>query len=741
MSQYKDQGKLSAGPSLFRPGHNCWRINQLFQASLVVDCADFYRAIHEAISKARHSVFIIGWDIDSRIRLLRGQDEIKARAPSVAGDFLAWKAKQNPDVQIYLLRWDASIAFMQQRELLAKRVWELKTPPNVHVWLDNTIPAGGSHHQKIILIDDEVVFTGGMDIAPQRWDERAHRPHEPERTDADGSYGPYHDIQIVLHGPAVRDFAELARWRWKHAAGFEAVPVRGNAAIGDPDIIPEAWPEVVNVHFRNMRCAIARTIPWMGSHPERFEVRQMYLDLIGKAEKFLYMENQFFSCMEMAQAINRRLKECPDLHVLLVSSYNPQGLFECEGMWAARIEFKSIVLDGIDPGRIVMAYPVIFDENRNEYYKRIHAKITAVDDSYFDVGSSNISKRSMSLDTECDLVLAATEESHMRAIADRRNDLIAEHTGMAIEDIGRIIDERKPVRALLNSEGGSGRCLREIADEDFTYQNLSKFAGPIADPAHPLLPYVYSLNPGEPHPMHNPRKHRLLLAIILFLIVFAAVVLLGAYSQWVDPDRIGAFLEMSRGTAWAFPLVCIVYVIGGLVMFPVTVLSLITAAVFGPLWGPLYAMGGALLSAAVLFGIGHFAGLKGLRRLIGEKARKIDAKLQDKGIFGMVTVRLVPIAPYSLVNLVAGISSIRFTDYMIGTFLGLLPGLIAKGFVGDALVQAFVNPSKGTYAYVGAGLLFWIALAWGTQMVMNRIRKNRIPDQQQTAYGDPHTEL
>ncbi len=720
MTQHKKQG---TGPSIFRPGHNCWRINHLFHAAMLIDCADFYRALHEAIVRAKHSIFIIGWDIDSRIRLLRGEDEKRTDIPSVAGDFLAWKARENPDIPIYLLRWDASFAFLQQRELLARRVWEFKTPPNVHVWLDNTIPAGGSHHQKIILIDDEVVFTGGMDIAPQRWDERAHRPHEPERTDSDGSYGPYHDIQIVLHGPVVQDFSELARWRWKHAAGFDAVPVR-KTDLSDPETLPPAWPSAARINFTGMRCAIARTIPWMGSHPPKFEVRQMYLDLVAKAKKFIYMENQFFTSLEIAEAINRRLRANSDLKALIVSSYNPQGLFECEGMWSARIAFKSVLEKGIDSGRVKMCYPVIYDENGKEYYKRIHSKITAIDDHYLTVASSNINNRSMTLDTECDFVLAATEETHRKAIADVRNDLIAEHTGMKKSEVNRII-ESLPVDEFLK-DGGS-RGVRELMDDKFSYQNLQKIACTIADPDRPLLPSFYSFNPGETVPMHNPRKDRFLIAALSLIAALFFIGFLTAYSDLIDPQRVSAFLETSRGTPWAFPLVCIVYVIAGLAMFPVTILSLATAAVFGPLWGPLYALSGALLSGAVLFGIGHFAGLRGVRKLIGEKVRKIDAKLQDKGVLGVVTIRLVPVAPYSLVNLAAGVSSIRFSDFMIGTFLGLLPGLIAKGFVGDSLVQAFVNPSSATYAYVAGGIIFWLVLAAATQIVINRIRKKQKP--------------
>ena len=108
--------------TLFEPGRNCWRTSRFAHGTLLVDCADFYRALHSAIVKARHRIIIVGWDIDSRIRLLRGEDEVKANAPSKAGDLLAWKAQENPGIEIFLLRWDSSITFMGQREWLAERL-------------------------------------------------------------------------------------------------------------------------------------------------------------------------------------------------------------------------------------------------------------------------------------------------------------------------------------------------------------------------------------------------------------------------------------------------------------------------------------------------------------------------------------------------------------------------------------------------------------------------------------------
>ena len=149
--------------------------------SPLIDCANYYKALHSAIVNAKHSIFIVGWDIDSRIRLLRGDEEQASEAPSVISDLLTWKAENNPNIKIYLLRWDSSLAFFAQREMWAKEVWEEKTPDNVHTELDDTIPMGGSQHQKIVVIDDEVVFSGGMDVSTNRWDTRDHPVISEER--------------------------------------------------------------------------------------------------------------------------------------------------------------------------------------------------------------------------------------------------------------------------------------------------------------------------------------------------------------------------------------------------------------------------------------------------------------------------------------------------------------------------------------------------------------------------------
>ncbi|MES3039123.1 MAG: VTT domain-containing protein, partial [Bdellovibrionota bacterium] len=664
---------------------------------------------------AKKSIFILGWDIDSGVRLLRGDDEKQNSAPSKVVDLLAWKAKENPELQIFLLRWDATIAFSAEREALPEFTWTTQTPENISIWMDTTIPVGGSHHQKIILVDDELVFTGGMDIARQRWDERSHRIHEPERTDENGGYGPYHDAQIVMDGPVTEKFAELVRWRWKNAAGYESLPIR--AFDRSAKTLVPSWPQKFPPLFKDMTCAIARTIPKMEDGVEAHEIHEMFLDLIGEAEKFIYIENQFLTSVDIATALNKRLKERPELRALLVSSYNPQGIFEREGMWAGRIDFKNIVEQGIHPDRIRMVYTGISDAIGENHCKRIHSKILVVDDKYLTVSSSNITNRSMSLDTECDVSLVAEGDDQGQLILWVRNDLIGEHTGRTAEQVAKLFETDAPLEALMNQNGIHCYTFRDIDDSQFTDKGLQSVASSFADPAKPLIVI------GKP--VRNPRIHVLMIGILITLVLAAVIIFLKQNVSKIGPDAIKAFLESSRSSPFALPIVCAMYVVGGFILFPVTVLSLATAAVFGSILGPLYGMCGAMLSATIMFGIGRWAGIKSLRKFTGDRIKKLDYQFRETGLIGVCIIRFLPIAPFTIINMAFGISSVRFFDFFAGSFLGFLPAFIAKGIVGDSLVQIFLNPTAKTVGYLVLGITLWLAFVFGSYRLAKAWQKKR----------------
>lgn len=718
---------MTSSNNIFQPGENCWVESQARFSTPLIDCANYYKALHSAIVKASHSIFIVGWDIDSRIRLLRGKDEQQSEAPSVISDLLKWKAEQNPDIKIYLLRWDSSLAFFAQREMWAKEVWEEKTPDNVETVLDDTIPMGGSQHQKIVVIDDELVFSGGMDVSTNRWDTRDHPVISEERDGPDGEYGPLHDVQIVSSGPVVVDFAKLVRWRWQRVADSSPIDIREAAQNGEDAPLPEAWPDDYPPLFENVQCALARTIPFMDEVEPAQEVRHMLLDLIKEAESVIYIENQFTTRQEIAEALNKQLKLKPELSVIIVSSYEPKGKFECEAFWASRIEFKAILENGIDANRVKLTYSSIEDMQGRKAYKRIHSKVMTIDDKYLVIGSSNLSNRSMTLDTEIDTVLYGNTPQNQEKIAQVRNDLLAEHTGRALDDMPALFESKHPVEALMHNQTAHGYVLTEVRDEVFTEHSVKNVFRALSDPEEPLIS-VPTLD-GAALPARNPRRRSIMIMIgVTIVAVLGGLMFWASQSiEWLSSDSINAFLEKSRGTYFALPTVLLVYVIGGILFFPVTVLSLAVAAIFGPIWGPIYGIMGALLSSAILFGIGKVSGNAGLRKVGGPKVAAVDEKLKRSGIVGVAAIRMFPIAPFSLVNLVAGISSIGIIQFLIGTFLGMFPPMIAKGLVGDSIAQIWQNPSVETISYLAGGIVLWGLMIWGSQKFARYYQSRKAP--------------
>lgn len=706
---------MSASASIFQQGENCWVSSKASYAAPLIDCANYYKALHSSIVKAKHSIFIVGWDIDSRIRLIRGEDEEKSEAPSVISELLAWKAEQNPDLKIYLLRWDSSLAFFAQREMWAKEVWDENTPDNVETVLDDTIPMGGSQHQKIVIIDDEVVFSGGMDVSTNRWDTRDHPVESQERDGPDGEYGPLHDVQAVYSGPLVKEFAELVRWRWLRVAESNPIDFREDARVNLDDGIPDAWPDDYEPWFENVECALARTIPFMDEVEPVQEVRNMLLDLINQAERVIYIENQFTSRQEIAEALNKRLKTCPDLNVIVVSSYEPKGRFECEAFWASRIEFKKILFKDIDPDRVIMTYSSITDEQGRSAYKRIHSKVMTIDEKYLVIGSSNLSNRSMTLDTEIDTVYYGNDEHNAAQIARVRDDLLAEHSGRDVESTAVLMKKENPARALMTGQLAHGYVLTQVNDEIFTDPSSDNLFRSLSDPEEPLI--AMPTMDGSSMPVRNPRRRTIMIGLgVLVIAVLGGLMFWASQAiPWLSADSINAFLEESRGTYFALPTVLLVYLVGGILFFPVTVLSIAVAAVFGPVWGPIYGILGALLSSATMFGVGKLLGDAGLKKIGGPKVDAVDQKLKSSGVVGVAAIRMLPIAPFSLVNLVAGISSIGLFQFLMGTFLGMFPPMIAKGLVGDSITQIFRNPSPETISYLAGGIILWGLMIWGSQ--------------------------
>ncbi len=146
------------------------------------------------------------------------------------------------------------------------------------------------------------------------------------------------------------------------------------------------------------------------------------------------------------------------------------------------------------------------------------------------------------------------------------------------------------------------------------------------------------------------------------------------------------------------------YVIGSLIVFPRPLLTLAVVMAFGPWLGFAYALLGIILAAIFTFWIGQRLGQETVRKLAGSRLNRLSQQLRHKGLLSMVTLRLVPLAPFAVINIVAGAARIRSRDFILGTFLGIMPGTLMTAILGDRLLNAIREPAVINFVLL-AGLV------------------------------------
>jgi uncharacterized membrane protein YdjX (TVP38/TMEM64 family) len=153
-------------------------------------------------------------------------------------------------------------------------------------------------------------------------------------------------------------------------------------------------------------------------------------------------------------------------------------------------------------------------------------------------------------------------------------------------------------------------------------------------------------------------------------------------------------------------------VVASLFMVPITALIVVMVAVFGPWIGGAGALVGAMLSAAAGFGAGRYLWRGRSRRLQRPRLRRLADALTDRGLISVAVVRMLPVAPFTLVNLIAGASEIRTRDYLLGSLIGMAPGIVLMTLVGDRLGAWLRHPDVANLAVVVGLAAVALALAW-----------------------------
>ncbi len=435
---------------ILAPGRNCWRIEHASRLALIVDAADYFRAVKSAILEARHAVYLIGWDFDTRINFEPEGSTLDG--PNTLGAFLRWIDKTRPDVQVYVLKWDLGVLHTLGRGAMPLTMLDWMTSSRIHLRLDGAHPPGAAHHQKIVVVDDTIAFCGGIDMTADRWDTREHADDDPRRKRPSGrAYGPWHDAATAVDGKVARALGDLARSRWLKATGVE---------LDVPPSRPPIWPKDIDSTFEDVEVAIARTQPETTREPAVREIESFCLDAIASAQSAIYWESQYFASRRIAEALAERLRERNGPDIVIVNPLSADGFLEAVTMDTARARLLDLIAEADWYKRFRIYTPVT--QKRQPIY--VHAKILIVDDRILRVGSSNINNRSMGFDTECDLIVeAAGSDARMLDLQARiisvRDDLLAEHLAVEPDRVRREVEREGSLARAIDSLLGPERSL------------------------------------------------------------------------------------------------------------------------------------------------------------------------------------------------------------------------------------------------------------------------------------------
>lgn len=697
--------------NILKPAKNVWRIERASRAAMLVDAAALFRALREALLQAQHSIFIIGWDLHSQTRLVGEDCRADDGLPETLVDFLRALVERRPELVVHVLLWDYSMLYALERELFPTLAFNWSTPNQIRLCLDKTAPFGSSQHQKVVVVDDCLAFSGGLDLTIRRWDTPEHAIENPQRADPAGKrYGPFHDIQAVVDGAAARALADLARERWIRADCADPWPVRPGADI---------WPASVEPDFRDIDIAIARTEPRSAHGGEIREVERLFLDSIDGAEQTIYIENQYLTSARFAHHLAARMRRKRRLEVVMVAPKQHGSWLEAHTMQQGRIQFMRTLTEAGVSDRVRLVYPEVADGDHVADVM-VHSKVMVVDNCFLRIGSANINNRSMGADSECDLAMEARNPEQRRVVENMRNRLLAEHCGCTAEEVADALQRFGLVRAIDHLSCNKHR-LRPIDDGEPDEEGIAIYMRELGDPPTPLRwrRIRVALRKGFQH----GHAWRVVAGMGMALVILA-LTLAWHYtplSSLADLAYVREILTRFSASPWGPALAVGVFVAAGLVAFPLVILIAGTAATFGPWLGFAVATTGALASAFVTYVIGSRISADAMRVLLGPRLERLREKFVQRGVLAVAAVRLVPVAPFSFVNLAAGAVQIKPLDYMLGTLLGLAPGLLVMSALGHQVFRVLTEPTPFEVMVLLAAVAGWIAVSFGVQALVSKL--------------------
>ncbi|HKA29112.1 MAG TPA: VTT domain-containing protein [Candidatus Binatia bacterium] len=664
-----ESAERSAAPAIVTAGRNCRERVHATRVAFLIDANAYFAALVAAVRRAREQVLVIGWDIQATTRLCPGG--MPDGVPEDLRSFLNAVVARRHSLRVHLLEWDFSLLFSLERELLPFVQLGWRTHRRVRFRLDANHPLSACHHQKIVVVDDSLAFVGGVDLTTGRWDTPAHAPDEPRRVELDGRpYAPFHDVEMAVEGPAAAALGRLARERWRRATGRW---LRG------PRQRHDAWPDGLHADMEHVDVAIARTDPAFDGRPAVHEVEALYLDSIAAARRWIYIENQYLTSNAVRDALAERLREPAGPEVVMVLPRACAGWLEESTMGTLRGAFLATLREADRHDRLRVFYPRLTADD--EVCLTVHAKVMVVDDVLIRVGSSNLSNRSMGLDTECDLAVEACGRPDVaRTIAAQRARLLSEHLATSPEEVAQAIRETGSlIAAIERLRRGGPRTLEPLQEVPAaTWLDPDGLASAAIDLERPIEQARFLTTVVAPEVREPLVRSALRTAVV-------GACLLGASLLWAQTapppfDMVSTIVPLHDPAAAAL-VVAVAFLLGGAFLVPVSGLLLASALVFGPIRGGLYALAGTVTAAGAFYAIGRAMWGRLLRRLTGRYVDRVGRRLAGGRVRSIALVQLLSLAPFTIVNVVAGALRIGVARFLAGTLLGIAPATIAVALI------------------------------------------------------------
>jgi phospholipase D1/2 len=700
-------GADAASPLIVKPGANCWRVERAHRFACVQDAADYFVLVKQALLAARHTVFVLGWDIAATIDLEPGT--AATGVPRQLGELLAFIAKRRPRLRCYILIWDYGALYTLERDPLTR--WRLgwRMPRQVRFGFDDRHPVAGCHHQKVVVVDDQLAFCGGIDLTGHRWDTAVHRIEEPARKTALGAaYGPYHDVQAMVAGPVATSLGALARERWRALGNERLPPLRTTTA--------DLWPSGVTPDLTDVDVAIARTAPGSETQASIRECEQLYLDSIALAKRAIYIESQYFTNATIAAALAARLRESRGPEVVVVSPRDCEGWLERNTMGSFRDgAFRLLVAADVHQ-RLRLVYPAA--SRSADVPTFIHSKVMIVDDQLVRIGSSNLSRRSMGVDTECDLAVDAGSDPRIRTgIRHIRDRLLAEHLGLPVEAVAMGIERAGSLHGLVDAREHADRTLVPIVLKTDGGAEPSPALRATADPDEPIGfgESVDHLVPPVDVVSMRPRRFWIVPTIV---IIAAVASLSSAVIGAPDAQSVRAAFEYLPDRRSSFWLGCSAFVLIGSLLVPLELLAVAAGVAFGARDGSLVALLGSVVLSAIGYAAGRVVGPSVAARWMSRRSYRSVRQLGRRGVSGVVVLRLASVASAGSIHLLSGAGRVPFMTYMAGTLIALAPTMAALGGLGALVRRALLHPSIGNAAIIGGAAALLGALALVLRMFL-----------------------